>query len=46
MPFHFCGEELMMLMVMFPFIGTIIIKIKNYFSSKKCLKCGEDHKES
>ena len=44
MPFHFCGDELMALLAMFPFLGVIYLKLRSYFGKKKlCKKCDHEH---
>jgi len=35
MPFHFCVDELMALMVIVPFIGAYVFKMKSCFACKK-----------
>lgn len=50
MPFHFCADELFMLMAMIPFIGIFFRKVHAWWHTKfkhaphpqkSC--CGEDH---
>ena len=50
MPFHFCSDELLMILAMIPFIGIFFTKIHNWWHLKfghKCHEkgCGSKHVE-
>lgn len=41
MPFHFCADELFMLMAMIPFIGIFFRKVHAWWHAKFNHKCHE-----
>ena len=42
MPFHFCYDELLMIMIMLPFIGAFFKKVHAWYHAKNHHKCHHD----
>ena len=43
MPFHFCSDELILLLSMFPFIGFFFKKLHSWWHKNSLHKCHEEH---
>lgn len=43
MPFHFCGEELMMIMASIPFVGVLFRRLQLWYTTKYGVCKKHDH---